>query len=111
MPGFSRSDQAYLALLVRAQRGALNKIPYFSSEVREPNAHRVAYLVWLLRQAVILCRSRTEPRLTGATVDVSSKQYQLQFPEGWLASRPLTQKALEEEAACWQGLGMTYRFK
>ena len=110
MPGFSRSDQAFLALLVRAQRGALNKIPYFSSEVREPNAPRVTYLIWLLRQAVILCRSRTEPRLSGVSVHASTKQYHLEFPEGWLAGRPLTQKALEEEAAYWQGLGISYRF-
>ena len=110
MPGFSRSDQACLALLVRAQRGALNKIPSFGSDVRDPKATRETYLIWLLRQAVILCRSRSEPRLIGVTVEHSAKHYRLQFPDGWLARRPLTQKALEEEAAHWQTLGVRYSF-
>ena len=111
MPGFSRSDQACLALLVRAQRGALNKIPYFISDARPPTSARETYLIWLLRQAVILCRSRSEPRLIGFSVEHTAKNYRLQFPDGWLARRPLTQKALEEEAAHWQMVGVGYRFE
>ena len=110
MPGFSRSDQACIALLVRAQRGALSKIPYFSGEEREACASRETYLIWLLRQAVILCRSRSEPSLIGIKVEQTPKHYRLQFPDGWLSLRPLTQKALEEEAAHWQGVGVSYAF-
>ena len=110
MPGFSRSDQACLALLVRAQRGALTKISYFSGEAREAYASRETYLIWLLRQAVILCRSRSEPRLIDVVVEQTPKHYHLQFPDGWLARRPLTQKALEEESAHWQGVGVAYSF-
>lgn len=111
MPGFSRSDQANLALLVRAQRGALSKIAYFASDAREPDAPRETWLIWLLRQAVILSRNRSEPGLSGVTVARSSKGYRLQFPEGWLAERPLTQKALEAEAEHWKGVGVEYRFE
>ena len=110
MPGFSRADQASLALLVRAQRGALNKIAYFN-DTREPDAPRETWLIWLLRQAVLLCRSRSELDLKGVKLEPSLTQYRLRFPEGWLAERPLTQKALEAEAGHWEGVGVEYRFE
>ncbi|MFZ3040745.1 MAG: exopolyphosphatase [Thiobacillus sp.] len=108
MPGFSRSDQARLALLARAQRGALAKLPQFSAETVLPDNDRL--LVWLLRQAAILCRSRADAPLPDVKVDASSKRFRLTLPEGWLASRPLTQRALEEEAAHWHATGMKYTF-
>jgi len=110
MPGFSRSDQALLALLVRAQRGSLIKIPDFTADAREPVYAGARLLVWLLRQSVLLCRSRAEPRLSGIKVEHNARQYRLQFPDGWLERRPLTRKALEEEAAYWKALGVRYSF-
>ncbi len=108
MPGFSRSDQARLALLARAQRGALLKLPEFATDAPLPDNDRL--LVWLLRQAVILCRSRTEPNLPDLKVEVGGKRIRLTLPEGWLAQRPLTQRALEEEAAHWHTVGIKYPF-
>lgn len=108
MPGFSRSDQARLALLARAQRGALAKLPQFSADAVLPDNDRL--LVWLLRQAAILCRSRADAPLPDVKVDASSKRFRLTLPEGWLESRPLTQRALEEEAAHWHATGMKYTF-
>ena len=107
MPGFSRTEQARLALLARAQRGALVKLPAFSSGM-VPDNDRL--LVWLLRQAVILCRSRAEPQLTEVKAEVSNKRFRLSLPEGWLESRPLTQRALEEEALHWHAVGMKFAF-
>jgi exopolyphosphatase/guanosine-5'-triphosphate,3'-diphosphate pyrophosphatase len=107
MPGFSRTEQARLALLARAQRGALTKLPAFAAGV-VPDNDRL--LVWLLRQAVILCRSRAEPRLPDVKVEASSKRFRLTLPAGWLAERPLTQRALEEEAVHWSAVGMKYAF-
>ena len=107
MPGFSRTEQARLALLARAQRGALVKLPDFAAGVVSDNDR---LLVWLLRQAVILCRSRAEPRLPEVKVEASNKRFRLTLPEGWLARRPLTQRALEEEAVHWQAVGIKYPF-
>jgi len=107
MPGFSRTEQARLALLARAQRGALVKLPDFAAGVVSDNDR---LLVWLLRQAVILCRSRAEPRLPEVKVEASNKRFRLTLPEGWLARRPLTQRALEEEAVHWQAVGIKYAF-
>jgi len=107
MPGFSRTDQARLALLMRAQRGALTKLSAFASGA-VPDRDRL--LVWLLRQAVILCRSRADPRLPDVKVEASGKRLHLSLPEGWLERRPLTHRALEEEIGHWQAIGMKYTF-
>jgi exopolyphosphatase/guanosine-5'-triphosphate,3'-diphosphate pyrophosphatase len=107
MPGFSRTEQARLALLARAQRGALIKLPAFAAGA-VPDNDRL--LVWLLRQAVILCRSRAEPHLPNVKAEAGNKRFRLTLPNGWLESRPLTQRALEEEAAHWHAVGMKYAF-
>lgn len=108
MPGFSRSDQARLALLTRAQRGALVKLPQFAPDAALSDNDRL--LVWLLRQAAILCRSRAEPRLPDMKVEANSKRFRLILPAGWLEDHPLTQRALEEEAAHWHAVGIKYSF-
>lgn len=107
MPGFSRTEQARLALLARAQRGALLKLPAFAAG-EAPDSDRL--LVWLLRQAVILCRSRAEPYLPEIKVEASNKRFRLSLPEGWLEQRPLTRRALEEESAHWNAVGVKYSF-
>ncbi|MBW8329400.1 MAG: exopolyphosphatase [Thiobacillus sp.] len=107
MPGFSRTEQARLALLARAQRGALVKLPEFEAGLVSDNDRQ---LVWLLRQAVILCRSRAEPHLAGVKVEAGSKRFRLTLPEGWLERRPLTQRALEAEAVHWHAVGLKYSF-
>lgn len=107
MPGFSRTEQARLALLARAQRGALAKLPAFVNGMVAENDRR---LVWLLRQAVILCRNRAEPELPKLEVEANGKRFRMSLPEGWLDQRPLTQRALEEEAAHWQAVGVKYAF-
>ncbi|MFN7088119.1 MAG: exopolyphosphatase, partial [Burkholderiales bacterium] len=107
MPGFSRTEQARLALLARAQRGALVKVPEFAEgHVSEHDR----LLVWLLRQAVILCRSRAEPRLPDVKVELNGKRIRLELPGGWLERRPLTQRALDEEAVHWHAVGTRYVF-
>lgn len=108
MPGFSRSDQQRLALLARAQRGALLKQPECAADA--PLSDHDRLLVWSLRQAVILCRSRAEPGLPDLKVEVGAKRIRLTLPERWLAQRPLTRRALEEEAAHWHAVGVKYPF-
>ena len=108
MPGFSRPDQTRLALLARAQRGVLVKLPEFTNESGLSERDRL--LVWVLRQAVILCRSRSDADLPDIKVDVDGKRIKLKLPEGWLGHRPLTQRALEEEFVHWHAAGVKYLF-
>ena len=105
MPGFSRTEQARLALLARAQRGALAKLPNFDGVADSDRR-----LVWLLRQAVIFCRNRAEPDLPGMQVEIGNKRFRLALPGGWLEDHPLTQRALEEDAAHWHVVGGKYTF-
>jgi len=111
MPGFSRTDQARLALLARAQRGALTKVPQFLPEVRQniPECDRL--LVWMLRQAVILCRNRAEPGIAEMAAEMTSKGYRLRLPKGWLENNPLTRLALEDEAAYWNAVGVSCQYE
>lgn len=108
MPGFSRTDQARLALLTRAQRGSLSKLPEFAEDAALADNDRL--LVWLLRQAVILCRSRAEPHLPDLRVEAGGKRFRLSLPEGWLEKHPMTQRAFEQEAAHWHAVGIRYLF-
>ncbi|HEY9098060.1 MAG TPA: exopolyphosphatase [Thiobacillus sp.] len=108
MPGFSRSEQARLALLTRAQRGVLIKLPEFSVEATLTERDRL--LVWALRQAVILCRSRADADMPDVGVEVAGKRIRLSLPDDWFEHRPLTQRALEEEAVHWHAAGIKYLF-
>ena len=108
MPGFSRSDQARLALLARAQRGVLLKLPEFAADAALSDSDRL--LVWVLRQAVILCRGRADAVTPVVKVEVGGKRIRLNLPDGWLEHRPLTQRALEEEAVHWHAAGIKYLF-
>jgi exopolyphosphatase/guanosine-5'-triphosphate,3'-diphosphate pyrophosphatase len=110
MPGFSRTDQARLALLARAQRGALAKIPQFMAEEGHAVQEIDRLLVWLLRQSVILCRNRAEPELPEVKAEITPKGYRLRLPQGWPEHSPLTQRALEEEAAYWSAIGVRVQY-
>ena len=108
MPGFSRTDQERLALLVRAQRGAVAKVPQFMGGEEIQDADRL--LVWVLRQAVILCRNRAEPGLAEIRAEATVKGYRLSLSQTWLEENLLTQRALEEEAAYWGGVGVKVQY-
>lgn len=108
MPGFSRTDQERLALLVRAQRGALTKVPQFMAGAELADIDRL--LAWLLRQAVILCRNRAEPDLPETQAEVTAKGYRLRLPQTWLEDNSLTSRALEEEAGFWGGIGVRVQY-
>jgi exopolyphosphatase/guanosine-5'-triphosphate,3'-diphosphate pyrophosphatase len=110
MPGFSRTDQTRLALLARAQRGALSKVPQFAAGDGQQVSELDRLLVWLLRQSVILCRNRTESAMPEVRAEVTAKGYRLRLPADWLALNPLTLRALEEEAAAWSSIGLRCQY-
>lgn len=108
MPGFSRTDQARLALLVRAQRGALAKTPHFVGGGALSDTDRT--LAWLLRQAVLLCRNRAAPDLSEVRPEATPKGYRLRLPPAWLEANALTRRAFEEEAAHWRSVGVRVQY-
>lgn len=95
LPGFSRSEQQQLAMLVLAHR---RKFPLAElAELGEELAPRILYLAVLLRLAVLLHRSHSDESLPSLKWGAKERKLKLGFPPGWLETHPLTQADLEQE--------------
>jgi exopolyphosphatase/guanosine-5'-triphosphate,3'-diphosphate pyrophosphatase len=105
MPGFSRKDQARLALLVLGHRGKLEKL---SSVAAVDSIWR---LVFCLRLAVILNRTRDDRDLPAWKVRPAGNGFHLEMPADWLHENPLTAAAIVEEASIWKQVGRNYVVK
>lgn len=105
MPGFSRMDQARLALLVLCHRGKLNKV---ESLRREDVAWRQ---ILSLRLAAILHRARLE----GASPELKASEtvngFTLQLPAVWLEENPMTAATLRDESLFWEEAGFRLRIR
>jgi exopolyphosphatase / guanosine-5'-triphosphate,3'-diphosphate pyrophosphatase len=100
MPGFSQSEQARLARLVLAHRGKMAKlgdIPRRSPEWP---------LIFALRLAALLHMSRRDIGLPALECRRSASGFSVSLPRAWLEKHPLTEAALEAEAAEWRPLGI-----
>jgi exopolyphosphatase / guanosine-5'-triphosphate,3'-diphosphate pyrophosphatase len=103
MPGFSRQEQQFLAVLARLQRGRidrdlLNELP---TRLQSP-ARR---LLVLLRLATIFCRARSDSGTCDFAVHARSAGLRLELPAGWLEAHPLTRRDLSLEQEQWQDMG------
>ncbi|MEN9879422.1 MAG: hypothetical protein RIQ55_68 [Pseudomonadota bacterium] len=106
MPGFSKMDQARLALLVLCHRGKLNKVEGLN---REDVAWRQ---ILSLRLASILHRSRLDGVDTPALqARETVNGFTLQLPADWLAENPMTAAALHDESAIWDEAGFRLRIR
>ena len=102
MPGFSKKDQARLAMLVLGHRGKLEKL----SAV--PAVDSAWQLIFCLRLAVLLHRTRDDRALPAWSVKLLANGFELELPADWLAANPWTAAALGEEAAVWRQIGRDY---
>ena len=100
MPGFSRMEQARLARIVLAHRGKLGKVQDAGFEAADWR------LVFALRLASLILRSRTDARLPFLRVAADAGGYDLDLPQSWLDDNPLSADALEAEARHWKAVGM-----
>ncbi|HZX32317.1 MAG TPA: exopolyphosphatase [Rhodocyclaceae bacterium] len=105
MPGFSKKDQARLALLVLGHRGKLEKL------ARMPLEDGSWDLIFCLRLAVLLHRTRDDRALPAWRAKGTDTGYQLELPADWLAANPWTAAALSEEIAAWRQIGRDYVVK
>ncbi|HSG88482.1 MAG TPA: exopolyphosphatase [Pseudomonadales bacterium] len=109
MPGFSRTEQRRLALLVRAHRRKFPSAEFTASGLDDIESLRRMAL--LLRCAVVLHRSRSPnstPPIAGIQADDAGLN--LIFPRHWLRNHPLTRLDLAEESDLWKGLGVALTF-
>jgi len=96
MAGFTRQEQQFMAFLLRYQR---RKLP---QEVLEELPLRLragaAPVLAILRLAVALARARTDSDLPDFALEPNPPdRLVLALPQGWLPSRPLSQRSLEIE--------------
>ncbi|MGY6553848.1 MAG: Ppx/GppA phosphatase family protein [Wenzhouxiangella sp.] len=105
MPGFTRQEQALLALLVALQRDRPD-----TERIRAlpPRLHRPArQMLSLFRLAVTLFRARSDSDFADFGVVVKDvKSLRLDLPAGWLESHPLTSHDLCLEVEHLQRLGL-----
>ena len=102
MPGFSKKDQARLAALVLGHRGKLEKLVPLSEQ------HASWDLVFCLRLAVLLHRTRDDRELPEWRVRPAPRGYEVQLPGDWLDNNPWTAAALTEETAVWRQIGREF---
>lgn len=105
MPGFSKKDQGRLAMIVLGQRGKLEKLTAL------PQSDATWRLVFCLRLAAMLHRSRDDLALPDVRVRHGASGYQLELPGDWLAANPLSAAVLADEAVAWQRVGSGLRVK
>jgi len=105
MPGFSRMDQARLALLALAHRGKLDRIRAMQT------AESDWLLILCLRLAVILHRARDDGAVPQVELQHSRKGTQVILSSDCLRERPLTSALLEDEERQWQQAGLSVRLK
>jgi exopolyphosphatase/guanosine-5'-triphosphate,3'-diphosphate pyrophosphatase len=100
MPGFSRDEQARLAMLVQAHRRSLTKV------VKAIEEHDVDWnMVFSLRLAALLYRSRSDIALPPLQARRQGKKFRLALDASWLARNPLTVTALHDEIREWDKVG------
>ena len=104
MPGFSRMEQARLARIVLAHRGKLAKVQDAVPEGADPLAEW--RLVFALRLASLILRSRTDAKLPFLRVATDAGGFAIDLPQSWLDDNPLSADALEAEAGRWKAVGM-----
>ncbi|HZO01980.1 MAG TPA: exopolyphosphatase [Burkholderiales bacterium] len=104
MPGFSRMEQARLARIVLAHRGKLAKVQDAVPEGADPLAEW--RLVFALRLASLILRSRTDAKLPFLRVAADAGGFAIDLPQSWLDDNPLSADALEAEAGRWKAVGM-----
>ena len=100
MPGFSRMEQARLARLVLAHRGKLGKMQDAGLDAADWK------LVFALRIASLILRSRSDARLPFLRVAADAGGFAIDLPQSWLDENPLSADALESETGYWKTVGM-----
>lgn len=104
MPGFTQEQQELLSSLVRFHRKKikLQELP----ELQLFDFAAVKRLIALLRLGALLNIKRQEGFLPDITVEAAKQKLVLQFPEGWLESRPILWADLQQEITYCKALDL-----
>ena len=105
MPGFSKKDQARLAMLVLGHRGKLEKLSGL------PAADSGWRLIFCLRLAVLLNRTRDDRELPAWRASAAGNGFVVEIDGRWLQANPWTAAALNEESGVWKQIGRPYQVR
>ena len=105
MPGFSRSDQNHLALLLLSQRGGLAKVVPLVKRSQD------WLMILCLRLAVLFHRGRSSLQLPHLRLRTRPQGWQLELEADWCAANALTQANLEAEEEGWGSAPFPLRIK
>lgn len=100
MPGFSRTEQQHLSMLVLAHRGSLDKLRGLASA--QPDWS----MLLALRLAVLFYRSRGDVTVPRIQASRRKSVFTVEFDGRWLSSNPLTAAELRDEIRNWGKLGI-----
>lgn len=95
LAGFTQPFQVELAALVRGHRRKF--APAVLENIDAEDHARVTYLCVLLRLAVLIQHPRNLEPAPEFTLRGNNNRLLVEFPRGWLESRPLTRADLENE--------------
>ena len=101
--GFSRSEQACLAAMVRCHRRKLAEDVF--SQLGDRHSKRILRLTLLLRLAALLQRDRIAHGELPISLRVSKYRLNVTLPKAWMQKHPLTRAQLESEAAYLAKIG------
>ncbi|MGR5154496.1 guanosine-5'-triphosphate,3'-diphosphate diphosphatase [Photobacterium swingsii] len=94
LPGFTRAQKHLIAELLRRHREILTSLP----EQHALSASSATRILRLLRLAVIICHRRDHLHQPVVTLTAQDNNLTLSLPSAWLASNPLTNAELQQEA-------------
>jgi len=108
MAGFSRQDQALLAILIQGHRRKLQDS--LLADLPAEQRRTTGRLIVLLRLAVVLHRGRHEDPMPDLRLSVTNDSLDLRAPADWLDTHPLTVADLMQEARHVSGLNVALSF-
>ena len=109
LPGFSQSEQEWLALLAAGQRGKLR--PELFTDVEPQDLPRLQRLLALLRLACVFKYVEQLEQLPAFTIRPGPRTLRLEFPSDWLQQHPLTQQELQREKGALERLGLRLQIR
>ncbi len=108
LPGFSRTEQTELGLLIRAHR---QKFPRGEIRARGNGRERqLERLCVLLRLAVLFKYVAPVEGQPPFSLEAKGRNLLLRYPRGWLQRHPLTRYSLEREKELLAKAGLTLAF-
>ncbi len=96
LPGFTRHEQMLLAALVLGHRGKFPAQEFTALPKYDQDCAR--RLCVILRLAILMHRGRSADNKPNPNLKADGDTLSLCFPNDWLATHPLTQLELEQEA-------------